>query len=493
MERTPSKRRQKQQKQQRKSDVRSDALLNTMNERVVKELHVLYTQPTTGLVDVAAKVGLKLLPPRRKVTVLLVGNHSAGKSSFVNWYIEETLQKTGVAMETNQLTLVTSGKKRERLGGEATVEAFPFLKDLAKEAGIYNSIVTEVSTSRQKRFPLVTFVDTPGLVDGDMKYSFDISKSLLWLGDMADLVLVFFDPIGQALSKRSLDLIEGLQVQCGTDFHKMVYCLSKADTAGPPKERQKVILQIVQNMCRRSAFNQVALELPTIYIPNDDPLLNTCENQIDEICGRIDNAIEGVVQHALNQFKEDSTMLVQRLDEIIERETERRNSRCNKVLLGLGLLWFAIVLFSMGLVAFLSFVLGSGPEDDADESSSSVVVLMNNLIGSFADEDQNPLDFVAPLGWKLAKLSFDLVSVMLSILSRLTIGEGAGPYVFVLFVAVLALVGYILAFKQKPFLTKKKLNQLHKEKEMVRDMYKNNYERLYHMYLDDAIGEDQTI
>ena len=30
-----------------------------------------------------------MLMPREKITVLLVGNHSAGKSSFINWYIEE--------------------------------------------------------------------------------------------------------------------------------------------------------------------------------------------------------------------------------------------------------------------------------------------------------------------------------------------------------------------------------------------------------------------
>ena len=38
------------------------------------------------------------------------------KSSFINWYIDESLQRTGVAMETNKITLVTSGKKQETLG-----------------------------------------------------------------------------------------------------------------------------------------------------------------------------------------------------------------------------------------------------------------------------------------------------------------------------------------------------------------------------------------
>ena len=38
-----------------------------------------------GLVRVAEEVGLNLLAPRKKITVILIGNHSAGKSSFINW------------------------------------------------------------------------------------------------------------------------------------------------------------------------------------------------------------------------------------------------------------------------------------------------------------------------------------------------------------------------------------------------------------------------
>lgn len=40
----------------------------------------------TGLVKAAGELGLDLLAPRKKITVLLIGNHSAGKSSFINWY-----------------------------------------------------------------------------------------------------------------------------------------------------------------------------------------------------------------------------------------------------------------------------------------------------------------------------------------------------------------------------------------------------------------------
>ena len=66
--------------------------------------------------------------------------------------------------------------------------------------GVVDYISTEISTSKQKKFPLVTFVDTPGLVDGDMNYPFDVNQAILWLGDLVDLIFVFFDPIGQVKS-----------------------------------------------------------------------------------------------------------------------------------------------------------------------------------------------------------------------------------------------------------------------------------------------------
>lgn len=34
--------------------------------------------------------------PRSKIRVLIIGNHSSGKSSFINWYIGENVLPTGV-------------------------------------------------------------------------------------------------------------------------------------------------------------------------------------------------------------------------------------------------------------------------------------------------------------------------------------------------------------------------------------------------------------
>jgi len=50
--------------------------------------------------------------------------------------------------------------------------------------GVSEYLSTEICTSRQKRFSLVTFVDSPGLVDGDMKYPFDVDEVIMWLGEL---------------------------------------------------------------------------------------------------------------------------------------------------------------------------------------------------------------------------------------------------------------------------------------------------------------------
>ena len=131
---------------------------------------------------------------------------------------------------------------------------------------------TEISTSKQKKFSLVTFIDTPGLVDGDMKYPFDVNETILWLGklsiidneiflfifsisklkvldfvysykwcfiflgDLCDLLFVFFDPIGQALCKRTLNIVEQLNEK---HSDRIRFYLSKADEAGQESDRQR--------------------------------------------------------------------------------------------------------------------------------------------------------------------------------------------------------------------------------------------------------------
>ncbi|XP_042561164.1 uncharacterized protein LOC122130519 isoform X2 [Clupea harengus] len=159
-----------------------ESAITTPSERILKQCHNLYIDNDNGLVKIAGGLGLLLLPPRKKIIVMIMGNHSAGKSSFINWYVEEHIQKTGVAIETQGFTFITSGRKRESLTGNATLHLYPHFRPLLEFKGVTDYLSAEISTSKQKKFSLVTFVDTPGLVDGDMIYPFEVNNAITSFG-----------------------------------------------------------------------------------------------------------------------------------------------------------------------------------------------------------------------------------------------------------------------------------------------------------------------
>ncbi|KAG2464192.1 EHD2 protein, partial [Polypterus senegalus] len=307
---------------------------DNVNERILSECHGIYTDKEKGLVQLAGDLGLPLLPPRKKITVMLMGNHSAGKSSFINWYVEEHIQRTGVAIETQGFTFITSGRKRESLTGNATLHLYPHFQKLQDFTGVADYLSTEISSSRQKKFSLVTFIDTPGLVDGDMKYEFDVEEALIWLGDHVDLIFVFFDPMGQALCKRTLNIVEKLNEK---NNEKLRFYLSKADEVPQENDRQRVMMQIVQELCKRPGLNKCGFDMPTIYIP-DPAKPSRCLNQIDEVCQTIEKTINQTVQNTLNHLERDAEVIAERIDVKLAEDSQQviinRNVRIKHWLFG---------------------------------------------------------------------------------------------------------------------------------------------------------------
>ena len=261
----------------------ADDVLLDQNEKILKSIHESYHAKAPakasqsliaslrpgeeGLLAICEKLGkLPCIAPRRKINVMIVGNHSAGKSSYINWYIGEHVQRTAVAIETQGFTFITSGKKRDTLKGQATVQLFTHLQhELDQFApAIYNGLQTEISTSKERCFPLITFIDTPGLVDGNCQYLFPVEDALLAVAKHADLIYIFFDPIGQALCERTMKVIERLNLD---HAEKLRYFLSKADTVPNERDRQKVVVQITQNLSSR-VRNAHAFELPSLYMPD---------------------------------------------------------------------------------------------------------------------------------------------------------------------------------------------------------------------------------
>ncbi|XP_062263253.1 uncharacterized protein si:ch211-11k18.4 [Platichthys flesus] len=439
-----------------RSAANAEALAGAVScdERILRDCHQLYADPDSGLIKVAESVGLKLLAPRKKITVMLMGNHSAGKSSFINWYVEEHIQRTGVAIETQGFSFITSGRKRESLTGNATLHLYPHFKPLQEFKGVSEYLSTEICTSRQKRFSLVTFVDSPGLVDGDMKYPFDVDDVLLWLGDLCDLILVFFDPMGQALCKRTLNIVECLNEKHGDRLH---FYLSKADEAGGESDRQRVMMQIVQELCKRPGLNKCGFDMPTIYIPNPNKP-SRCVNQIEEVCRAIEKTINHTVQNALNSLEKDCELISEAVTDTLnnDRQTavENRRARCKScflTLLGFSVPMALMVLLVLGILSkeLLDVALGQ-------EGTEALSLYLNPIVKMFES-----LSMEQQL-YSCAGLI--ILSFLLLIVAR-------------------------YSFRTRPTMSGKQKRQLQEKLEYVQEVVKNKKKLLYEEYLRQSVSD----
>ena len=77
----------------------------------------------------------------------------------------------------------------------------------------------------------------------------------------------------------------------------------KADQVEKEHDRQRVLIQITQNLAGRIK-NSHAFKLPTIYLPRDD-LAVPIPNAIEEVCEDVDKAIRLTVQKNLTTMKDD--------------------------------------------------------------------------------------------------------------------------------------------------------------------------------------------
>uniref|UniRef100_UPI003AAB3103 uncharacterized protein n=1 Tax=Centroberyx gerrardi TaxID=166262 RepID=UPI003AAB3103 len=432
-----------------------ESAITTPSERILKECHSLYVDSENGLVKIASSLGVRLLPPRKKIVVMIMGNHSAGKSSFINWYVEEHIQKTGVAIETQGFTFITSGRKRESLTGNATLHLYPHFRPLLEFKGVMDYLSAEISTSKQKKFSLVTFVDTPGLVDGDMIYPFNVNSAITWFGEQADLIFVFFDPMGQALCKRTLNIVEKLSEKCGD---KLLFYLSKADEAGKETDRQRVMMQIVQELCRRPGLNKCGFEMPTIYIPNPQKP-SRCVNQIDGVCQTIEKTINQAVQKTLDQLEKDCDLICSTISSRLAQD--RADVSYNK---------------SVRLHSFLCGALGV---------FLPVLFILSFVVNTFSSAELDEL-----LGEGLAR-TFSVSTGIVVYLWDWIPEDGQ-----VVFVIIFGAFCYLLLFLAKYFarqgnktLTKKEKRSLAEYSDYIQDDVKTKKGKLYEWYLQQCAAE----
>jgi hypothetical protein len=130
--------------------------------------------------------------------VLFLGNHSSGKSSFINHLLEGTaVQDTGVAPTDDGFTVILYGETESDANGPAALDCLPAEFSGLRDLG--SSFLQHLRVKFRNRAILrrVSFIDSPGMIgtaDGPHVRGYDFLAAVRAFSEIADLVLFLFDP-----------------------------------------------------------------------------------------------------------------------------------------------------------------------------------------------------------------------------------------------------------------------------------------------------------
>ena len=284
--------------------------------------------------------------PSKNLTVLVIGNHSAGKSSFINWYVEEKVQNTGIAIETSHFTMVKFGDKKVEIQSEGTLALYPFLREIMKRSRkevygkFFSNLTTKTCTNKVKNIEKIDFIDTPGLTDGNVDYDCDIIEMIKWVSTHVDAILVFLDPVGQALCTKTMNMIEYLYQN---HKRKTSICLSKIDQVDPD-DFNKLSMQVYSAIIART--HDIHLDVIPISTIKDYKGPN---NKISSLMEKFEKIFNDKAIRNIEIMTSDCNTIIDHCNNLIEYDNRNKRSVsiCKVFKVFLLLLFISLLLFTL--------------------------------------------------------------------------------------------------------------------------------------------------
>lgn len=167
--------------------------------------------------------------------VFLLGNHSSGKSSFINYVLGRNVQTAGVAPTDDAFTIIAPGPSDIDQDGPALIGdpdmGFSGLRHFGPDLIHHTQLKIRSSIATQD----LMLVDSPGMIDspvtannrgggGDaagpavtgtlrgsrqrhMDRGYDFQGVCKWFADRADVILLFFDPDKPGTTGETLSIL----------------------------------------------------------------------------------------------------------------------------------------------------------------------------------------------------------------------------------------------------------------------------------------------
>ncbi|OLY78050.1 EH domain-containing protein 1 [Smittium mucronatum] len=164
-----------------------------------------------------------------KPMVLLMGQYSTGKTTFLEYLLGEEYPGSYIGIEptTDKFTAVMWGPEKKIIPGHAAAVSgdLPFTNLQSFGTSFLSRF--QVSQLDNPLLKNITLIDSPGILSGSkqLERGYDFTKVISWFGERADLILILFDGHKLDISDEFRSAISGLRGQ----EEKCRFVLNKCD------------------------------------------------------------------------------------------------------------------------------------------------------------------------------------------------------------------------------------------------------------------------
>ncbi|KAG7376144.1 EH domain-containing protein 1 [Phytophthora pseudosyringae] len=278
--------------------------------------------------------------------VFLLGNHSSGKSSFINYLLQRDVQSTGVAPTDDGFTIIAPGSEDLDQDGPALVGdpdlGFSGLRVYGP--ALIQRTQLKVRKGIQANYMLV---DSPGMIDSprspphhaqfthgassdrlspqqqqsnvfkgqDSDRGYEFPEVVRWYAERADVILLFFDPDKPGTTGETLSILTRSLV--GMD-HKLHLVLNKVDQFRKIHDFARAYGSLCWNLSKVIPLK----DLPRIYtmcIPTNDNQMQAAEGlgasmkdldaMREEVVSEVQRAPERRVDNLITNLYDSSRLL----------------------------------------------------------------------------------------------------------------------------------------------------------------------------------------
>nr|MBF0222135.1 dynamin family protein [Desulfobulbaceae bacterium] len=209
-----------------------------------------------------------------KPLVLILGNYSSGKSTFINELVGKDIQRTGQAPTDDSFTIITSPEKGgiegETPGSDiVNNQELPFVPFKAfGEQFISHLRLKKVDSPL---FENLAIIDSPGMLDSvsEKDRGYDYTAAVKEFAKLADIIVLMFDPHKAGTIKETYNTIRNTLPEA-TGEDRVIFVMSRIDEC----DNKADLVRSYGTLCWNLSQMTGRKDIPRVYLTFSPDMAN---------------------------------------------------------------------------------------------------------------------------------------------------------------------------------------------------------------------------